>query len=94
MPKSVFDAATDVMAAISAPISFNDLAYETEQHLNQHLPAYLCRTVLRFWLSIDPPVVRKVRTRYEPVSRGRLRAHVQKEVWPRTGCDGHANFGI
>ena len=78
--QDIYDFVAEVMTTITAPIAFEDLQHQIDKDANDQVPPYLVRTCMRFWRSVDPPLIRKVRTRYCPIKPSSF-ARQAKSAW-------------
>jgi hypothetical protein len=79
-PQDTYEAAARVVARHGVPASFGELHAEVSKEMSRPQPDYLLRTCLRFWLSSDPPLVHKVRSRYGPARRSTF-ARDARALW-------------
>ena len=78
VPRSVYEAAVDAMVADLDPVLFDEWRGATNDRLGRAAPDYMCRAVLRFWRSTDPPLVKKVGTRYQPTEPARFSTQARR----------------
>lgn len=66
-PQDVCDALAAVLAEATEPIHFEVMQEGLTRRLGRTPPDYLPRVCIRFWMSTDPPLVEKIRTRYRAI---------------------------
>lgn len=52
------------MGRLKTPVQSEDLLARVSKIAGRPVPDYLPRVCLRFWLSLDPPLIKKDRTAY------------------------------
>ena len=56
VPQHIYDAAIHCLAAAKEPLAFPDINDCVSKRVGEELPDYLCRTVVRHWMSSSPPL--------------------------------------
>lgn len=78
-PQDVYDALAAVLAEATEPIHFEVMQEGLARHLGRTPPDYLPRVCIRFWMSIEPPLVEKIRTRYRAIRPAKLVQDARRE---------------
>lgn len=76
--KKTYDSMAAVLAEQDEPLPVDELARLVRKVTRPDLPDYLVRECIRFWISRDPPLVKKVGTRYGAVNLAGFRADARK----------------
>jgi hypothetical protein len=86
--RRLYDAVVNVLAEADKPLEFDKLSSRVRHHLNRkELPAYLPRTALRWWLSLETSPIVRAHSEYE--RRGtpeQFRANAN-DAWKRLAGD-------
>ncbi len=65
-----YDMVAHLIAESKEPMRVEDLRVALGEAIGMpNPPDYRCRVVVRYWLSLDPPLIEKVGTRYRPAKR-------------------------
>lgn len=80
--KQAYDIVVDVLAAAERPLPFDELMAQTTTKVNA--PAdWQVRVVLRYLLRAEPEIIRRVRSRYQPVTPRTFKAAANR-AWKAT----------
>lgn len=83
VPKRAYDVVVDVLSTAARPLPFDELMSAMRDQTDP--PAdWQVRVVLRYLLRADPPVLRRSRSRYQPVTSGKFRTAASK-WWKAAG---------
>jgi hypothetical protein len=79
-PKQIHDAIAAAIDSLGRPAQFGELLAVTGKRLKLVPAEYLVRTCLRFWQSVDPPLVRKDRTYYGATGQAKFE-NAARRAW-------------
>ena len=65
-PRQLYDVVADAVGRLERTVQSEALLAKVSRIAGRRVPDYLPRVCLRFWLSLDPPLIKKVRTAYGP----------------------------
>jgi hypothetical protein len=80
VPKLVYDQTAEVLGRSPAPLKFEEILEAVSQNAAVPPGEFQIRVCLRFWMSVDPPVVARGKTKYHPVSRSAF-SMAAKNAW-------------
>jgi hypothetical protein len=83
-PKEVYEALATEMAGIAEASPFAALLQRVSDRMETEIPEYLVRLCIRFWMTTEPPLVEKVRTRYRAIRPSRMLAEARR-TWRQLG---------
>ena len=79
-PKDVYELIAAALEKLDRYVQFEELRTVVGKQMQGLPPEYLIRICLRFWHSVDPPIVEKDHTHYRPSARGRF-TNAAKRAW-------------
>ena len=68
-PKQIYDVVAGAVGRLETPVQSEDLLAKVSKIAGRPVPDYLPRVCLRFWLSLDTPLIKKDRTAYGPATK-------------------------
>ena len=68
-PKQIYDVVAGAVGQLEKTVQSEDLLAKVSKIAGRPVPDYLPRVCLRFWLSLDPPLIKKHRTAYGPATK-------------------------
>lgn len=68
-PKQIYDVVADAVGRLETTAQSEDLLAKVSKIAERPVPDYLPRVCLRFWLSLDTPLIKKDRTAYGPATK-------------------------
>ena len=83
VPKAIYDLVAEVLAVSSKPIRFEDILAEVSQKAVAAPSDFQVRVCLRYWMSVDPPLIVRAKSMYHPVSQTKFISLTQ-DHWQST----------
>ena len=68
-PKQIYDVVAGAVGRLETTVQSEDLLAKVSKIAGRPVPDYLPRVCLRFWLSLDPPLIKKDRTSSGPATK-------------------------
>ncbi|MEE9297088.1 MAG: hypothetical protein V3W34_19275 [Phycisphaerae bacterium] len=87
-PRQVYEAVAAALGSLGRPAQFEELLAVAGKRLKGAPADYLLRVCLRFWQSVDPPLVHKDRTHYSAIGSGKFE-NAARRAWRNLAKQGH-----
>lgn len=68
-PRQIYDVVAGAVGQLETTVQSEALLARVSKIAGRRVPDYLPRVCLRFWLSLDPPLIKKDRTAYGPAAK-------------------------
>lgn len=79
-PLEIYEVIANILETTDDFTHFAEIQRGVAEQIGNTPPDYLIRLSLRFWLSIDPPIVQKDRSRYRACVRGKF-INAARRAW-------------
>lgn len=91
-PQHLYEAVANAMERSSVPSGVKDILRSACEIAGEAIPDYLMRVCIRFWQSIEPPLISRERARYAPAEPGSFLLEARK-AWRILANDGTRAVG-